>query len=236
MRFIKLNTKLNTFHLKLLALFFMVIDHVATFFIPISSPDYFAMRIVGRIAAPLFWFCFAEGFRHTSNRLNYICRLGIAAGIMGIVNEVLVYLFDISSTFSAYKPNIFLTMFFMAIAILLFEKVFATESNLIATGSLLLGIATSVLAGFICEYGWFAVTSILFFYFIKHKAWKLTLFGVSCVIISLLEPFYIQLFMILSIFPMAFYSNEKPKHGWKWFFYVFYPAHIWILVILSSLI
>jgi len=44
----------------------------------------------------------------------------------------------------------------------------------------------------------------------------------------------IQWFLCLAILPLAFY-NQKPGAGLKWFFYVFYPLHIFALYIISAL-
>ncbi|QSX05522.1 conjugal transfer protein TraX [Sedimentibacter sp. zth1] len=44
-----------------------------------------------------------------------------------------------------------------------------------------------------------------------------------------------QWLMIFAVVPMHFYNNQKGK-GYKYLFYVFYPLHIYILYILSTLI
>ena len=57
--------------LKLLALGLMLIDHIYEFLpgMPVI------LTILGRISAPLFFFCTAWGFHHTRSRETYLLRL-----------------------------------------------------------------------------------------------------------------------------------------------------------------
>ena len=62
--------------LKLLALFAMTCDHVGLQLLP----QFIILRIIGRLAAPLFAYMIAEGCRYTHNRGRYLGRLlGMAA-------------------------------------------------------------------------------------------------------------------------------------------------------------
>ena len=63
--------KFNSFHLKLFAVLFMIIDHMAYYMISPDIPIYAIMRMVGRLAAPIFWFCFVEGYKRTKNKTKY---------------------------------------------------------------------------------------------------------------------------------------------------------------------
>lgn len=62
--------------LKLLALIAMTCDHVGLQLLP----QFILLRIIGRLAAPLFAYMIAEGCRYTHNRGRYLGRLlGMAA-------------------------------------------------------------------------------------------------------------------------------------------------------------
>lgn len=62
--------------LKLLALFAMTCDHVGLQLLP----QFIILRIIGRLAAPLFAYMIAEGCRYTHDRGRYLGRLlGMAA-------------------------------------------------------------------------------------------------------------------------------------------------------------
>ena len=73
--------------LKEIALALMVLDHIHYFFSFTGAvPEWFSM--LGRVSAPLFLFCTAEGFAHTHDRRTYLLRLwGMGAG-MGLVQFV----------------------------------------------------------------------------------------------------------------------------------------------------
>lgn len=72
--------------LKVLALFFMLIDHIGSF-IP-GLPVY--LHWIGRLSAPIFIFCSAWGFTYTSNKKNYLIRLYVASLVMAIIQYWLV--------------------------------------------------------------------------------------------------------------------------------------------------
>lgn len=65
---------MNIFTIKIIALILMLMDHIGEFF-P-DSPIWF--RWLGRLAAPLFFYALAVGFRHTRNRKKYLLRLYLA--------------------------------------------------------------------------------------------------------------------------------------------------------------
>ena len=69
---------MNIFQLKLLAMVFMVLDHINLFF-P-NTPKIF--DYLGVLAIPLFVFALVEGIRHTSNLKRYFLRLYIFSIIM----------------------------------------------------------------------------------------------------------------------------------------------------------
>lgn len=102
--------------LKLLALVLMLLDHVALF-IP-GMPVW--MHYVGRAAAPIFMFCLAEGFKHTSNKMGYLKRLYIGSVIMGVIDTAASILVPDASV--KLDNNIFSTLFLIGLIITIFEK------------------------------------------------------------------------------------------------------------------
>lgn len=73
--------------LKEIALALMVLDHIHYFFSFTGAvPEWFSM--LGRVSAPLFLFCTAEGFAHTYDRRTYLLRLWAMGAGMGLVQFV----------------------------------------------------------------------------------------------------------------------------------------------------
>ena len=76
---------LTGFDLKYLSLIFMVMDHIHYLFqFTGKVPIWFSW--VGRMAAPLFLFCFIEGFFHTHDRKKYFLKIYVIAVIMGLIH------------------------------------------------------------------------------------------------------------------------------------------------------
>lgn len=76
--------------LKLLALLFMLIDHIHYFFeFTGKVPSVFF--VIGRLSAYLFLFCMVEGFSHTRSRIKYFLRVYMMAVGMGIIYHLMSY-------------------------------------------------------------------------------------------------------------------------------------------------
>lgn len=61
--------------IKILAVLFMLIDHIGHFL----YPDVIILRYIGRLALPLFAYCFAIGLIKTKNLDKYLNRIAILA-------------------------------------------------------------------------------------------------------------------------------------------------------------
>ena len=66
---------MSTTVLKLIALLSMALDHTGAVLFPQAQ----WMRIIGRLAFPIYCFCLVEGYRHTSSVPRYLARLGLFA-------------------------------------------------------------------------------------------------------------------------------------------------------------
>lgn len=65
------------------------------------------------------------------------------------------------------------------------------------------------------------------------NATNLKYLAIVSVIAHLFDPTTVQWMMIFAVIPMYFYNGERGS-GNKNFFYIFYPAHIYLLWILAS--
>lgn len=146
--------RINTYHLKLIALVFMVIDHIGLYLIPSDTAAYGICRIIGRSSAPIFWYCFTVGLRHSRNPWRYIERLFIASYVMAVGNGVLSKITGCSLTMS--KPNIFLTLAMIGTTIKWLEALVLEEYRMSMSETILHAFVPLVIwlaVGFRMEYG-----------------------------------------------------------------------------------
>lgn len=94
----------------------MTLDHSQEIF-----PDFLplAFSYAGRIAGPLFLFCFAEGMQHTRSRKKLMLRLYIASLVTSVGN-LLVSQYFLCDEYS--MGNVLSTLFVIGIWICLWEK------------------------------------------------------------------------------------------------------------------
>lgn len=226
---------MTTFLLKLIALFFMIIDHIGVYFI--KNEELNALfRLFGRISAPLFFFLFTVGFIKTKNREKYGKRLFISAIIMYMGNVIINYIFNID-----ISANILLTL---SLGFIFLQNLELNKNNKIKC--IVIGALICSLFYFV-EYSYLALLCITTFYFYnkalenfnKNKCNMFLLIIYSA--ISIIYPFvtknHIQCFMILSILPIIYYNGKQGKTNKfiKSFYYIFYVLHIWTFEIISHI-
>lgn len=80
------------------------------------------------------------------------------------------------------------------------------------------------------------IIGLLFYIFRKHRVIQVVILLFVSAILHIADPSGdIQWLMCLAVIPMVLYNGER-GHGMKNFFYVFYPAHIGLLYLISTFI
>ena len=179
--------------------------------------DYFIrfdLQSIGTIAFPLFCFLLAEGFQHTRSKKRYI-------GLMlafALISEVP---FDIGF-FSAYSrmedtfpfylkyQNVFFTLFLGLLTLVCLER-FSCKSDLPVDR-----IKSAVISAFyICR---------------NHRIYQVLLFLLAYMGTTGNQP---PLCTLLACLLILLYNGKRGKLKLKYFFYVFYPAHILVLYLIQ---
>lgn len=223
---------MNNFRLKWIAIITMIIDHTAAVLLPQSSPAWIVMRVIGRLSFPIFVFLLVEGFHHTKDVKKYLLRLGIFA----LLSEVPFDLAFYGTVIEFTHQNIFFTLFLGLTCIYLTSLVEKNNGKNSLQTNILNGLITLVfciIASLLhTDYSYAGILLISAFYLFRgNKVLQtLTLFLVSGFILG-----NINVFATLAIIPIAFYNGEKGK-SMKYFFYVFYPAHLLILAGINLLL
>ena len=115
-----LQKPMTGFHLKLIALTTMFIDHIGAVFFPQVT----LLRVIGRISFPLYAFLIAEGCRYTRNRWRYALGLGAFALISELPYDLALHPEFLENGLWGqnflFQTNIFYTMFFAVAGIHIF--------------------------------------------------------------------------------------------------------------------
>lgn len=125
---------LNTFALKMLAVLFMLLDHIYLYFFSPSMGMPLLLTCIGRVSYPLFLFCMVWGYHYTKNRKIYLLRLYLGSLFMtGFAYAIGYYL--PTNGFGYGNHNIFLNMFWVGLLISTIE-IFQKDSK---KGGIMLG-------------------------------------------------------------------------------------------------
>ena len=216
--------------LKIIAMVSMVFDHVGDMFFPEMT----WMRMIGRLAMPIFAFCITEGYIHTRNKKKYLLRMGVFA----LISEVP---FDLAfdGKIGLSHQNIMVSFFISIVALMLFDLIRGAKIETKGRYSIwrtLLGalavIAMAVVAFLVkADYTFFAVASVFLFYAFKDtNPFVRPVPGVAFLALTRTMGYYLT--TGLSIIPLLLYNGKKGK-GLKWLFYVFYPGHLLLLYVLK---
>lgn len=218
--------------LKLLALLAMTCDHVGLQLLP----QFVILRIIGRLAAPLFAYMIAEGCRYTHDRGRYLGRL------LGMATLCQIAYF--AAMRSLYQC-IFVTFSLSVCLIYTLDNVLRRRtpvSALLASAALAAAVFITVglsriliHTDFDVDYGLWGVMLPVLVYFGRGKWEKLALFTVG---VSLLGLHYggIQWWGLLSVPLLALYNGKKGKRNIGPLFYWYYPAHLVAIYGLSLLL
>lgn len=217
-------TFLTAAHLRILALFLMLLDHMWATVIPGNL----WMTCVGRMAFPIFAFQAAEGYHHTHDFRGYCKRLALFA----VISEIPFNLMISGSPFFPQHQNVMLTLLLG----LLCCRAYDSRNWLAMVLWLLAGAFTR------CDYGAAGVWTVLTFHAFRGEKLgqllMLLLINLFCydgpeIALGPLT-FPLQTFAILAWIPIALYSGEKGRGGraLQYGSYLFYPVHMLILGLL----
>lgn len=234
------NKRLNSNHLKFIAITAMSIDHIADLLFPQfpANPIAIVLHIIGRITAPIMWFFICEGFHYTHNLKKYIARMAIFAVISHFA-----YCFAFGINFIPFSSGEILnqtSVIFPLCGGLCALWVMFGENKLKQWQKYALLILIDLIT-FPSDWSCIAVMAILAMYGKRGSPEKQTRDMMFWVLIYAAVIFFamnkvqglIQLGVIL-IYPLIkLYNGERGKAKWtKWLFYIYYPAHLVIIGII----
>lgn len=238
MPYIIYTVSMRTFDLKITAIALMVIDHIGLFFFP----HIFLLRVIGRLAFPLFAWLIANGAHYSKNMTRYLNRLFMFAMISQIPYYLAFHIVD----HNFWSLNILFTLFFGLLAIYGIQKTPDKKKWVVII--VLCTLAAELLR---TDYGAMGVLVIVAFYlfFANKKYLVISQIGiflfflcVQCVLLwyhatirETVSDSVIELFGLFSLVFIFFYNKEEgPKV--TYFFYVFYCMQYIVVYLLKLVI
>lgn len=220
--------------LKVLAMTSMLVDHLAAFYYccdpqflqPLFTvghhlvTPYVLMRLVGRLAFPIFAFLIVEGFVHTRDRVKYGCNLLLFAFLSEIPWN-LVH----SGTWHYYSQNVMFTLFLGFLGLCVIEYY---RDDIRRQAFVLIALfALSVLLR--ADYGCNGFGFILLLYVLRRNRLLQAVIG-SCILGSrwMAAPAFI---------PINMYNGRRgfiQGSIGKYLFYLFYPVHLLLIYLLRT--
>ena len=206
--------------LKVIAMVTMLVDHLGVYLFD----DYVTMRIIGRLAMPIFAFLIAEGCTYTKNRLRHFFEIFL----LGVFCQSFMF------AYGETKLNILLT--FSVSILLIYLTDIAMENRwliplpIILVGSLYI-LVNKILypMGIAFDYGFFGIILPLAAFVPKNKWLKLISFALVLALLCRVSG-RLQLYSLLALIPLCFYNGERGKFRFKYAFYIFYPLHILVIL------
>ena len=202
------------------------------------------LRSIGRMAFPIFIFLLVEGFFHTRSRLKYLLRLSVFCIISDIPFDLAVVLSNNSirnGTFWTFSyQNVFFTLTLGFLGMMILEKLHEKIPNILVTVISFAAVAGGLYAAaeFLnTDYGGAGVAAILTAYAFKKYAVdtgrlpaQSEMIGTVIVLAALCN--LNEAIAIVDTIFIRQYDGSRGKTISKWFFYIFYPAHLFILFLI----
>lgn len=226
---------LNGFHLKLIAICTMFIDHMGyTLF-----PGTLWLRCIGRIAFPVFCFLIAEGCVYTHDRRKYAVRLLAFA----LLSEIPFNLMNSGALWDMYHQNVLWTLLLGALMCWLMD--WAMQKR--AGWAFALVVAAMAAAYWLLEigntdYGGWGMLLVVMFYGIRRAPSGAVVkmiaqfFGLAFFSIAVMGGYIsIELWSLVSLAPIWLYNGQRgfSNRAVQYGFYAFYPVHILILSLIA---
>jgi len=225
--------ELSGSQLKWIAIISMLLDHLGAVFYPVDKyPEMVWLRIVGRLAFPIFAFLIVEGYKHTGNVKKYLFRLSLFA----IISEIP---YDLAFRHSIYDPdkqNVFFTLALGLLALYIFDRLKQWDITIATIAVFLIGMTAMILH---TDYSIFGIVMIFGIYTagkrVEEYSWIILTNGIMAVLYYGSGGSAIQIYAGLSVLFIALYKGEKGR-GSRYLFYIIYPLHLIIYSLVDRFI
>ena len=219
--------------LKLIACVTMLIDHTGA----VLFPQYLSLRIIGRIAFPIYCFLLSEGVFYTKSPRKYGLRLGVGAFLSELPFDLALF-----GCITLQYQSVMITLLLGFVMGICMKRVSKPHWQV------LLIIPFAIIAQWLnTDYGGWGIALIALFVLSRNMPQRLLVQTVGMAAICyLMDSFVmsigglrvpIEVFALAAMVPIALYSGEKQSKSktLQWAFYLFYPVHLTVLFFLWAL-
>ncbi len=228
---------LNAFHLKLIAITAMLINHIGHTFEGVFNPPFwqFIYLSVGLLTYPIMSYLVVDGFRYTRNRWKYAGRLGLFSLLSFIPFH---FVFGFGPVWWVGN-NIMFTLTMGVILLMILEDIQPRALQILL-------IFCFVLLTIMSDWNVFGIPILASYYLTGQKKTALPwILGIVCLLmmwLSLPQVWTVETLVnflypigILGAIPLLSAYDDQRGYSpvWvKWGFYAFYPLHLTILWVL----
>lgn len=200
----------------------MLIAHVVYIFIPYKNILFYTLAFISRYTFLIFSYLLVVGFNKTKNIKKYMIRMLIFA----FISQPFFNYFINGDYLITTSLNIMFTMFIT----LIFLHIYKTEKDPFIKFFLLLSL---YMLSLFCDWGIIFIPITFIFYIFENKSLKYTNILI-CLLLLIYMVFqkhkiiYLGFFIQLSLINILD-VNKKNNYSLKYFFYLFYPIHMFLL-------
>lgn len=199
-----------------IAMITMLIDHIGAVFYPQVGE----LRIIGRIAFPIYAFAVYIGYKHTRNVQKYIWRLFWIA----VISQL-----PFMAAFNHFSLNVVWTLWSALLVLLVLDKLPVR----------LLGIPIVIVAGVVMEmthmdYGMYGLLLVLLFRYFQGPVLVMAHLLLNVLYIYL-HSSSIQMYSVIATIGIAiaqYYNAGFRLKGPRWIWRYFYPAHLAVIALI----
>jgi len=224
--------------IKIIAIISMTIDHTAIIFFPrysLEIPVLF-MHVIGRLVAPIMMFFITEGYHYTRDLRKYLFRLFAFAIISHFA-----YTFAFGKSFIPFRETVFdqtsvlwsLGLGLLALAVYKTDKLKNWLKRVI--------VFICICAAFPADWSSPGALAILYMGRNRGNFRRQMLLLILCIAMYSIGYFIflnkvyglMQMLIVLAIPVLYQYNGQRGNwKGMKWFFYIYYVGHLFILGII----
>ena len=236
--------------LKWIAVISMTIDHTGM----VLFPQITTMRLIGRLAFPLYCYLLVKGFLHTRSRSRYLGRMAVFALLSELPFDLACY-----GNFSWEGQNVFLTLL-LSLGMLSVLELILMDTDVKKVYRMLLmtavvfgtGLLTYVCGADYVFSGPFLVAGL--YLYETQDRWQIRLFGHPVVSFAVffaamyaawrikgysqdisLSGVIMEAYCLPAAWLIQFCSGKRRQSGGKYFFYFFYPVHLLLLYLIGRI-